>query len=279
MAGFALGVNRALLPWKRAGVEYLLCEEEGTVNGLRALCRSAALSPRRPAPSTPAQQTADRPAAPLRQTTPRPSIPPVQAVPAEPYNKNIASAASTRAPVVASNKPEHSLADTKRASGLILPLERWPGPWKTLLEKTARAPLLLWSYPELRDDLSGRSSRERSNALRRLFADLKLPKGSHAFWPFAPLYAPEDFAAQPESVCDGQFFHSGVRALRPRTVLLLCEQLPEALRLPEIGVMQSIIHDGVRFVRLHGVEQLAEDMLRRPARHTQLVQFLRTLCQ
>lgn len=276
MAGFALGINRALLPWKRAGVEYLLCEE-ADIQGLRALCRTAA-TPAGTAPSVSARRAADR------QAAPAPAVNAFRNTPAETCARS-AHAPAGRPPMPASapkqpaRSPAGTAARAAASSELVLPLERWPESWKRLLEKTARTPLLLWSYPELRDDLSGRGSHERGNALRRLFADLRLPRGSHAFWPLAPLYGPEETAEQPGMICDGRFFHSGVRVLRPRTVLLLCEQVPKTLCLPEIGIMQSVIHGGVRFVQLHGVDQLAEDMQHRPARHTQLVQFLRTLCQ
>lgn len=284
MAGFALGLNRALLPWKRAGVDYLLCEDAAHVAALRTLSRPASASPRATTSQTWGTKAPGRPAAPAHEAAPASSISPDRGMPAQQPPKAAACTASPR------NMPEAAppRQTAPCANGavrtppiprpLVLPLERWPDAWKQLLGKTVRTPLLLWSYPELRDDLSGHSSRERSNALRRLFADLKLPKGSHAFWPFAPLYGAQDDAL-PGTACDSQFFHSGVHMLRPRTVLLLCEQFPEALKLPQIGVMQSIIYKGVRFVRLHGLEHLAEDMVQHPSRHTQLVQFLRTLCQ
>lgn len=276
MAGFALGINRALLPWKRAGVDYLLCENAAQVAGLRALCRPPAASP----------ENTSSPAASISKRPDRPTVAPQRTMQPSPRSDNKAGTEEARHPQATANSlpARATTAGMGKTSvtpsrSLSLPLERWPDPWKRLLEKTVRAPLLLWSYPELRDDLSGHSSRERSNALRRLFADLKLPKGSHAFWPFAPLYGPQCPECPSEPLFDGQFFHSGVRVLRPRTVLLLCEQIPEELHLPKIGIMQSVIHGGVRFVQLHGLEHLAADMEQHPARHTQLVQFLRTLCQ
>ena len=65
MAGFALGLNRALLPWKRAGVDCLLCEES-EIKGLRALCRPLAAAPGRPASAALPRQTAPGPSTPAR---------------------------------------------------------------------------------------------------------------------------------------------------------------------------------------------------------------------
>ena len=94
----------------------------------------------------------------------------------------------------------------------------WPESWQALLARTRSAPIL-WSYPELGLDLSGRGSSERSACLREIIGKLQLPKGTSTFW---PMPAPE---ADESGVCEGpprgSLFAEGVRLLQPSVIVLL----------------------------------------------------------
>ncbi|MDR2123972.1 MAG: hypothetical protein LBP38_03185 [Desulfovibrio sp.] len=68
------------------------------------------------------------------------------------------------------------------AAGALPTAAQFSAPWRALLEKTQPAPLV-WTYEELGCDLQGTPSAQRSHCLKALIAELRLPRGSSAFWP------------------------------------------------------------------------------------------------
>lgn len=107
----------------------------------------------------------------------------------------------------------------------------WPAYWQTLLKKTPPRPSLVWSYPSLSRDLGGDADAAHRDFLRRLLGDMALPKGSHAFWPLNR-YPYGD--GESEQTVDARMFLSGIAALKPESVILMCGQVPPELGLAEL---------------------------------------------
>jgi len=280
VAGFALGVHRALFPWKKAGVSVLLYDAE-TVEGLRLLCRPVPLrSASSVAPGNVSSFRQEIAGGDRKSEVNEPSqgktYPPPDGV-AAPRGNVAPSVSPSRKQVPAAAASEISrenprTADTAAVSradmASPIPVEAWPAAWADLLHKTPKTPRILWSYPELAGDMSGRGDKTRSAALRKLLADIGFPPGSHAFW---PLFGP-----------DGEhspaFFFSGISVLRPSLAVLLCDSMPESLGLPPLRPFLPVIVRGTRYVLLYDVRRLVEDAFSDSGRHTRLVRFLQQLC-
>lgn len=87
---------------------------------------------------------------------------------------------------------------------------------------TPKAPVI-WTYPELGDDLSGNGDKARSTCLRELIGAAGLPKGSSAFWPLILQEGNEADAgtAIPEArKADSLYFQQGLRLLSPRALIM-----------------------------------------------------------
>jgi hypothetical protein len=91
----------------------------------------------------------------------------------------------------------------------------WPQAWQEIWIQAAAAapsPVVVWTYDALGADLRGQSSPERRAALQRLLAGLRLPRGSHAFWPYC---------LPPDNIPEPDIFMAGLRRFRPGLALLL----------------------------------------------------------
>lgn len=134
----------------------------------------------------------------------------------------------------------------------------WPGTWAVLRQRTAPAPLV-WTYPELGEDLSGHGSKARGDCLRHLITRLALPKGSSAFWPLQlPGTSSGETAREPAQSGDAVFFQAGLEYIAPSGVILLGSAsipltgLPLDLRIP---FTQQIVR-GRMFVLLPAFAEL-----------------------
>jgi len=69
---------------------------------------------------------------------------------------------------------------------------RLPPPWQRMLERIKPAPVI-WTYAELGRDMLEQGHAARSNLLRRMLSELKLPLGSNTFLPLTlPGLDPKD---------------------------------------------------------------------------------------
>ncbi len=280
MAGIPLGLHRGLFPWAQAGVQYLLCEDATALDRLRERAREQGRTEQENAGSVPA-------AASGRATRAERSgwvaarnpiaAPPAAAAWKKEKNTSSVPPAVAAVPCAAERSTARSCGCAS-SDGTRLPVRafaQWPPAWQTLFSRTPKNPVLVWSYPELADDLCGRGDKARGDALRSLFAELALPRGSHAFWPFAPLSE----TGESNTAFDPVFFFSGIHELRARTVLLLCETPPKELDLQGVGIFQPVIRSGIRYVRLYSSRCLVDDLYRAADRRSRLVGFLKQLCR
>ena len=92
---------------------------------------------------------------------------------------------------------------------------------------------MVWTYWELGADMCGTPSAARKKWLSKLIADLKLPKGTHAFWP----------VCLPEADADGgsvlranpDVFWAGIRKLGARMLVVIGTDAAKAIGLPMTG--------------------------------------------
>lgn len=267
MAFVPLNIAPQWRPWRQAGVTHLLLAP-AVLEQLRA--ESPSRAPGGVVPSrAPAQGGAIRHSAPqtdassasfVRRDVPVGSGSPHLETALPPKVSSEASRAATQPPSVATTRPDPS---------------SWPAAWKELLRRCGSPqPRVLWTYPGLTEDLGGNADIGRRNFFRRLFRDLSMPKGSHAFWPLRP---PLD----PEGDADASFFYSGMAVLNPDSVILLCDEAPAVLSVPRLRPFQALIHQGRRFVQLHDPTELARELDSSSApspRYARLLGFLRAFC-
>lgn len=249
MAPVPLNISPAFRPWRQAGITHLLLDDEVRE---RLLARpepepSEAAPPVRP-PSQPRQDTAPPRREERRQPQPPSHTPPPppQAVPNAPQKPAPAGCPDT------------------------LPPDTWPAYWQTLLKKTPPRPSLVWSYPSLSRDLGGDADAAHRDFLRRLLGDMALPKGSHAFW---PLNRYPYGNGESEQVVDARMFLSGIAALKPESVILMCGQVPPELGLADLRPLSPSIVHGHRYV----VTPHVDDLIGEPQRYAQLITFLKAL--
>lgn len=269
MAFHTLGVHRALQPWRIAGLRHWLMDSEEALLAVR--------TPAAPVPAVRAVPAA--PAAAHGTSSPLPASPTSSSAPAAP-------AAQLRS---TSPQPRHEAAPTpqEHAPQAVLPLpeapatlpvQKWPEAWRELLSRCPRTPVVLWTYPAMREDYGGRSDPARRALLQRLLRDLSMPPGSHAFWPLsAPPYDDPD-----NQRIDPLFFHSGVEQLSPLVVVFFGPP-PEELGLPAISALIPEIHLGRRLVHVPSTDTLAANLAtgamalpEGAGRHERLVQFLKS---
>lgn len=142
----------------------------------------------------------------------------------------------------------------------------WEALWHQMAVGSPR-PLAVWTYPELGTDLRGDASADRRRVLQELIAALKMPRGSHAFWPYA---------LPPENTPAVDMFLSGLARFRPASVLLMGDRAASDLApigpLPA-GALQNCLCRGCRFVRLPDMSVIAGSSASVRAR---LIEFIRT---
>ena len=119
-------------------------------------------------------------------------------------------------------------------------------------------------------DLGGDADAAHRDFLRRLLGDMALPKGSHAFWPLNR-YPYGD--GESEQTVDARMFLSGIAALKPESVILMCGQVPPELGLAELRPLSPSIVHGPRYV----VTPHVDDLIGEPQRYAQLITFLKSI--
>lgn len=147
---------------------------------------------------------------------------------------------------------------------------QWPTPWCDWFMQCVPAPVL-WTYHELGADVTGTGhSQERSAFLKRLIADLALPKGSSVFWPSSMPPAAGDLSPVPHA----PLFAAGLRLLQPRVVVVFGDAALEDMemrgRVPPFG---QIMVEGKILVRLPDIGEL----LRGDAQRSSVISLLRAL--
>jgi len=264
MASFSLGLNRALFPWRVAGLRTLLYDEE-TVAHLRSVCRSAPI------------KKATVSVAPQAVPSQAQGVSPKKA-PIAPY---IQPQATTQPSIESARAEAQTMSDASKnipqidSHICIVPPEQWPESWNECWNKLIRnAPKIIWTYPELIDDLTGKTLPEqkalRRSAFKKMFEDLALPQDKHhAFWPMAPLRKEE---ASPYT--DADFFASAMERLRPEFIILLCDTTPESLHIPTLQPRLPIIHHGTRYYRLYNVTKFVADVLGSITQHRGLIRAI-----
>ncbi len=246
MAPVPLNISPAFRPWRQAGITHLLLDDEVRERLLARPEPSEAAPPARPV--RPAQQDSVPPhREERRQPQPSPYVPPP--------------------PPQAASAPQKPM---QAACADTLPPESWPAYWQTLLKKTPPRPSLVWSYPSLSRDLGGDADTAHRDFLRRLLGDMALPKGSHAFWPLNR-YPYGD--GESEQTVDARMFLSGIAALKPESVILMCGQVPPELGLADLRPLSPSIVHGHRYV----VTPYVDDLIREPQRYAQLITFLKSV--
>ena len=132
----------------------------------------------------------------------------------------------------------------------------WPEPWRGLIAKASPAPIL-WTYFELGTDLAGiERSADRSAFFRNLLSELRLPRGSSAFWPCA---MPEEEAGAGRVQLAGNppLFAAGVAHLSPRAVVVFGERALAAIGLTgQAKYFRQIMVDGKLLLLLPEIEEL-----------------------
>lgn len=268
-----VGLGPSLIPWQRAGVEFLLSQD--AVPDVYSLCSTS----RPPAVSVPA--AAPRPA---MARPPVAATPPAGARPASASTAQVAPATRSAAPSAARKREAADMTpdsfDSSGASSALLPpllpVEQWPAAWQQRLSKTAPA-TVLWTYWSLGLDLSGHPNPERRALLQRLLADLGHPAGTHSFWPTA-LPDPALVQEGPETLlhANPQVFWSGVHALKARALVVMGSPAAKALELPpRLRPFQQTRHHGRLVVVLRDVDFLVQEVQRYDA----VREFLRQALQ
>lgn len=243
MAPVPLNISPAFRPWRQAGITHLLLDDE---------VRERLLARPEPEPSEAAPPVRQHSAPPQRGERRQPQ-PPSYTPPPQPQ------------PVSSAPQKPVRLADTD-----TLAPDAWPAYWQTLLKKTPPRPSLVWSYPSLSRDLGGDADAAHRDFLRRLLGDMALPKGSHAFWPLNR-YPYGD--GESEQTVDARMFLSGIAALKPESVILMCGQVPPELGLAELRPLSPSIVHGHRYV----VTPHVDDLIGEPQRYAQLITFLKSI--
>lgn len=203
MALASVTIPEWLRPWHGAGVWHLLAEEPlASERGLPS--PSCAVSPSAP-DMLPSALQARQQAAPVKPNLLPPPLRPVAAGPQPP--------------------PAPRPASLSRPASANLDSGRWPGQWQKLFAKARPAPVL-WTYHELGLDLLGGGEAARGALFRRLLSELRLPKGTSAFWPTA---VPQEAPGSANAATDSDFgpleanapvFWAGMTLLKPRVMVV-----------------------------------------------------------
>lgn len=144
---------------------------------------------------------------------------------------------------------------------------QWPPLWRSFFAKVRPAPIV-WTYHELGLDLAGGGKTERGTLFRKLIADLRLPKGTSAFWPTASPAVPLDHAAAvPEDgglEANGPLFWTGIALLKPKVVVVFGAKalLDMGLEVETFPLFQQRISEGKLLVHLPDMSLLLADETR-----------------
>ena len=76
-----------------------------------------------------------------------------------------------------------------------------------------------------------------------------------------------------EQTVDARMFLSGIAALKPESVILMCGQVPPELGLAELRPLSPSIVHGHRYV----VTPHVDDLIGEPQRYAQLITFLKSI--
>lgn len=146
---------------------------------------------------------------------------------------------------------------------------QWPPVWADLLKKTRAAPVL-WTYPELGQDLCGTPDPRRRGLVQGILRELAHPPGTHCFWPVA-LPADSGTGLRP----DAALFLEGARLLKSRAILVMgsstLRSLDPPLELLDLRPFMQTRWEGRLLIMLHS----AETFIAEPQRVGALCQFLR----
>lgn len=241
----------SLRPWAGAGLAYLLLD--GPLRLPEGTAETAAPSPReRFAPQAEPQRVA---------VAPPPSQPTRPAPAAAPRPKASVKADSPAA------RPVHTFA---ASAAVPADPQDWPAPWAAQWHKTKPAPLI-WTYHELGLDITGQGEPSgRGMLFRKLIAELRLPKGSSAFWPCA---MPHDGVLQ----ANAPLFTAGLLRLAPHVLVVSGDAaLADIGFAPHIlAPFRQIIIEGKLIV---GIPDTAA-LLRDPQQVTTTISFLQAVLQ
>ena len=149
-----------------------------------------------------------------------------------------------------------------------LPQAKWPEYWRSRLASTPPHPVVVWTYPALSRDLGGQADVKHSDFFRRLLKDMKMQRGTSAFWPLNPFpYGPNC----DENTVDASMFMSGIDVLNPDMVVLMCGSAPRELGLGDLMPLMNVMIRGRYFVVTPQVDSLLDS----PPRYNSLVTFLK----
>ena len=252
MAPVALSVTPGLRCWRQAGITHVLLDPL-TADAVRGAARGVKGASSPPSTSAGAGGAGGADG----HSVPAPVAAQTGAEPAPRPRERERSAPARTKP--APSRAQHTEPEAVAWS------EVWQSLWVQMSASGSR-PAAVWTYAELGTDLRGQADAARRQALQALIADLRMPKGSHAFWPYC---LPPDNKPEPD------MFSAGLTRFRPGLVLLIGDQAAGDLAalgsLPEVS-LQLKMCCGMQFIRLPG---LAEVSALSGPRREQLVAFIR----
>lgn len=294
MVANPIGIHPSLRPWHKAGVEFLLAEQN--VVAPYSLCIAKAVvtggrigagldsrtgSPHASPHTSPSMGSPKRPTPPV---VPAGATATHNAPPARPTSPSAGPNTAQTRQVQYSHQPQSAAthqADDPRQAQVYLPPDQWPAIWQQRLQKTAPA-AVLWTYWALGEDMCVRPNPARRTLLQKMLADLGHPAGTHSFWPAAlpqnvgpsPAQAPAQntISQNSEDSVDStatilyaapEVFWSGVQLLKARAVVVMGSPAIKALDLPaRLRPFQQTRHRGTLVVVLRDVDFLAQETTR-----------------
>ena len=285
MAVNALSLAECLRPWRTAGITAFLADPPTDASALSELEGQEVLS-RNLVPHADLSMTRETPTGDLPTNIRQKEYEAPKAAVALSAG-GVPQARAGQAPMAATGTHRRTLPDTPQSSSQNAPANaeafdtsNWPEEWRTLMARTAPAPIV-WTYAELGEDLSGQKNAERGDCLRQIIGALRLPKGSSSFWPVCLASAEDgretaraEMSPHTPALAACRYFQAGLRLLAPKVVILLGTQ---TLSLSGLKLHVSIpftqqIHRGVLHMLLPGFDEL----LAKPSLKEQSCVFLRT---
>ncbi len=272
MAPVPLNVAPVFRPWRQAGIRYLLSDETTAEAFRQARIRPVGQRTAETAEKRRNDSSIECPAGSLvmRKGQTAGSEEAALAPSRTPAGQTSAGHESSGQMPPSCPIPGTSAVPSHPAPPRRLPPEHWPDYWRSLLERTPCSPEVVWTYPSLSRDLGGAAEAAHRNFLRRLLGDMGMPRGTNAFWPLNAYPYPQDGS---EHSVDASMFMSGIDALDPDMVVLMCGRAPAELGLGGVGLLMPTVIRGRRFV----VTPHVDDLILQPRRYMQLVTFLKGL--
>ncbi len=208
-----------------AGLRYLLLPEAGPQSPAAALPFAAPESaprggqaPRRPGPEPPRQEFRRPPGRPAGPVAGGPGGPGRSAgTGGGPAGARPQGAPSGQGPAQAEIRKPAESPQAAQAPQITGP-EDWPQAWRELFQRTRPGPVA-WTYFGLGYDLCGQASTQRRERLTALIRCLRLPAGTHTFWPVGLPDRDEDGNAILRP--DPGIFWSGLRLLGARFLIAM----------------------------------------------------------